>query len=87
VSNISQLKWQRMLEFLQKLSEEHKDDDGVLIAIRIVRKALSSLQLTASNVMKSYIRRRVLKFRSEKDFRIFLAPLAINPFDIYFILK
>jgi len=76
-----------MLEFLQKLSEEHKDDDGVLIAIRIVRKALSSLQLTASNVMISYTRRRVLKFRSEKISDFFGGGVAINPCDIYFILK
>lgn len=33
MANLSQQKRQRMLEFLQTIREEHKDDDNVLIAI------------------------------------------------------
>lgn len=33
MANLSQIKRQRMLEFLQHLREEHKDDDNILIAI------------------------------------------------------
>ena len=33
MANLSQQKRQRMMEFLSKLKEEHKDDDSVLIAL------------------------------------------------------
>lgn len=41
MANLSQQKRQRMLEFLQKLREEHKDDDGVLIALGEIENELN----------------------------------------------
>lgn len=40
--NLSQIKRQRMLEFLQTLREEHKDDDGVLIALGEIESELNA---------------------------------------------
>ncbi len=40
--NLSQIKRQRMMEFLSKLKEEHKDDDSMLIAIGEIENELSS---------------------------------------------
>ena len=40
--NISQIKRQRMLEFLQTLREEHKDDDSVLIALGEIESELNA---------------------------------------------
>ena len=42
MANLSQQKRQRMLEFLQKLREEHKDDDGVLIALGEIESELNA---------------------------------------------
>ena len=42
MANLSQIKWQRMLEFLQHLREEHKDDDDVLIAIGEIETELNA---------------------------------------------
>lgn len=39
--NLSQIKRQRMLEFLNKIREEHKNDDEALIAINEIEKELS----------------------------------------------
>lgn len=41
MANLSQQKRQRMLEFLQTIREEHKDDDNVLIAIGEIESALN----------------------------------------------
>ena len=42
MANLSQQKRQRMLEFLQKLREEHKDDDSVLIALGEIESELNA---------------------------------------------
>ena len=42
MANLSQQKRQRMLEFLQRLREEHKDDDGVLIALGEIESELNA---------------------------------------------
>lgn len=41
MANLSKQKRQRMLEFLQTIREEHKDDDNVLIAIGEIESALN----------------------------------------------
>ncbi len=40
--NLSQIKRQRMLDFLNKLREEHRDDDGVLIALGEIESELNA---------------------------------------------
>ena len=42
MANLSQQKRQRMLEFLQKLRDEHKDDDSVLIALGEIESELNT---------------------------------------------
>lgn len=42
MANLSQQKRQRMMEFLSKLKEEHKDDDSVLIALGEIEAELNS---------------------------------------------
>lgn len=42
MANLSQKKRQRMLEFLQKLRDEHKDDDSVLIALGEIESELTA---------------------------------------------
>ena len=42
MANLSQQKRQRMLAFLQKLREEHKDDDGSLIALGEIESELNT---------------------------------------------
>ena len=42
MANLSQHKRQRMLEFLQKLRNEHKDDDSVLMALGEIESELNS---------------------------------------------
>src|SRR5574344_1156132 len=42
MSNLSQQKRQRMLEFLPKIREEHKNDDNVLIALGEIENELNS---------------------------------------------
>lgn len=42
MANLSQMKRQRMLEFLQCLREEHKDDDDVLMAIGEIETELNA---------------------------------------------
>lgn len=42
MANLSQQKRQRMLEFLQTIREEHKDDDDVLIAIGEIESELNA---------------------------------------------
>ena len=40
--NLSQKKRQRMLEFLERIRDEHKDDDETLIAINEIESELNS---------------------------------------------
>ena len=42
MANLSQLKRQRMLKFLQTIREEHKNDDDVLIALGEIESELSA---------------------------------------------
>lgn len=42
MANLSQLKRQRMLEFLKKIRDEHKDDDSVLIALGEIESELTA---------------------------------------------
>ena len=42
MANLSLQKRQRMLEFLQRLREEHKDDDSVLIALGEIESELNA---------------------------------------------
>ena len=42
MANLTQQKRQRMLEFLQTIREEHKDDDDVLIAIGEIESELNA---------------------------------------------
>lgn len=42
MANLSQQKRQRMMEFLSKLKEEHKDDDSVLIALSEIESELNA---------------------------------------------
>jgi type III restriction enzyme len=42
MANLSQAKRQRMLEFLQKIKEEHKDDDSILIALGEIESELTA---------------------------------------------
>ena len=42
MANLSQQKRQRMLEFLQSIREEHKDDDDVLIALGEIESKLNA---------------------------------------------
>lgn len=42
MANLSQQKRQRMLAFLQKLREEHKDDDSILIALGEIESELNA---------------------------------------------
>ena len=42
MANLSRQKRQRMLEFLQTLREEHKDDDSVLIALGEIESELNA---------------------------------------------
>ena len=39
--NLSQIKRQRMMEFLQKIKEDHKDDDDMLIALGEIEAELN----------------------------------------------
>lgn len=41
MANLSQIKRQRMLEFLNKMKEEHKEDDSALIAINEIESELN----------------------------------------------
>lgn len=40
--NLSQIRRQRMLAFLQKIKEEHKDEDETLIALGEIENELNS---------------------------------------------
>lgn len=40
--NLSQIKRQRMLDFMNKLREEHKDDDSALIALGEIESELNA---------------------------------------------
>ena len=40
--NISQIKRQRMLDFLAQIKEEHKDDDSMLIALGEIESELNA---------------------------------------------
>ena len=51
MANLSQQKRQRMMEFLSKLKEEHKDDDSVLIALGEIEAELN-LALYGKNMKK-----------------------------------
>ena len=42
MANLSQLKRQRMLEFLKKIRDEHKDNDSILIALGEIESALNA---------------------------------------------
>ena len=42
MSNLSQIKRQRMIEFLERLKEEHKDDDVALIALGEIESELNA---------------------------------------------
>ena len=42
MSNLSKIKRQRMMGFLEKLKEEHKDDDDVLIALGEIESELNA---------------------------------------------
>lgn len=42
MANLSQIKRQRMLEFLQRLKQDHKDDDEVLIALGEIESELTA---------------------------------------------
>ena len=42
MSNLSKLKRERMLSFLQKIKEEHKDDDDMLIALGEIESELNA---------------------------------------------
>lgn len=42
MANLSQQKRQRMLEFLQTIREEHKDDDDMLIALGEIESELNA---------------------------------------------
>ena len=42
MANLSQAKRQRMLEFLQKIRDEHKDDDSVLMALGEIESELNA---------------------------------------------
>lgn len=42
MANLSQQKRQRMLEFLQTIRDEHKDDDDVLIALGEIESELNA---------------------------------------------
>ena len=42
MANLSQAKRQRMLEFLHKIKEEHKDDDSILIALGEIESELTA---------------------------------------------
>jgi len=42
MANLSQQKRQRMLDFLQTIREEHKDDDNVLIALGEIESELNA---------------------------------------------
>ena len=41
MANLSQLRRQRMLAFLEKMREQHKDDDEVLVAINEVENEIN----------------------------------------------
>lgn len=45
MANLSQQKRQRMLEFLQTIRDEHKDDDEVLIAIGEIESELNAKKI------------------------------------------
>lgn len=40
--NLSQIKRERMLAFLQKIMDEHRDDDDILIALGEIESELTS---------------------------------------------
>ena len=40
--NLSKLKRERMLAFLQKIKDEHRDDDNMLIALGEIESELTS---------------------------------------------
>lgn len=42
MANLSQAKRHRMLEFLHKIKEEHKDDDSILIALGEIESELTA---------------------------------------------
>ena len=42
MSNLSQIKRQRMIEFLERLKEEHKDDDVALIVLSEIKSELNA---------------------------------------------
>ena len=41
MANLSQLRRQRMLAFLERMREQHKDDDEVLVAINEVENEIN----------------------------------------------
>ena len=61
--NLSQLKRQRMLAFLDKIIEEHKTDDEMLIAIGEIENALIS---------KKYV---WMSWRVKNEHRVHRVPL------------
>ena len=47
-SNISKQKRERMMQFLSKLKEEHKDDDSMLIALGEIEAELNAKKYHSS---------------------------------------
>lgn len=79
MANLSQHKRQRMLEFLQKIRDEHKDDDNVLIALGEIENELNSKKYGLvweqhEEAVDEKMRTHVPVFVEDKELEISVAP-------------
>lgn len=77
--NLSQLRRQKMLEFLSKIKEEHKDDDDTLIALGEIENELTSKKYGLvwekhEEAVDVKMRTHIPVFTEEKEREIVAAP-------------
>ena len=79
MANLSQKRRQRMLAFLNTLKEEHKTDDGMLIAINEIENALNEKKYGLvweqhEEAVDMKMRTHIPVFTEDKDLEIAAAP-------------
>ena len=75
MANLSQQKRQRMLEFIDKIREEHKDDDEMLIALGEIENELNSKKYGLvweehSEEVEEQMKSNIPVFTEDKDLEI-----------------
>lgn len=75
MANLSQQKRQRMLEFIDKIREEHKDDDEMLIALGEIENELNSKKYGLvweehSEEVEEQMKSNIPVFTEDKDMEI-----------------